>query len=477
MKIDNHKIKLTTTLGPVSSSVEMIKELVKTGATTIRVNFSHGSVDEQVLKFDAARQAAKELNTNISLLLDTKGPEIRVGKMRDGAVAFAQNQSFKILTTPEAFATVIGDEKQVCVPYDMSKDLKVGDKVLFDDGKLTTTVTNVIPGEITVLTANAHTLKTNKRINLPNVEFSLPFLDAKDITDVTFGAKYGVDYIAASFVNSAKNVKELRDLLDKNGGKNIQIISKIESQMGINNIDEIIEASDGIMIARGDLGLEIPYWEVPYWEIQIVKKCRALGKIVVVATQMLDSLENNPQPTRAEVSDVYWATSLGADSTMLSNETAAGKYPIRAVEVMRTINKKAEYDYFNTEEYNTNINSLISQFVVDGDQAVLIKNIIKTTQNGDYKYCFVVTDDAELLHKLSRFRVDTMFIGIINNEQKTTSFGLNSGIKIAPKSVELFSKLENNAQNTEILEELVEFNPGDNYLIVINNEIKHKKFN
>ncbi|MCT4469352.1 pyruvate kinase [Mycoplasma sp. HS2188] len=476
MKLDNHKEKLTITSGPAVFSLEMMKNVINAGATVIRANFSHGNIEEQKAKFDLARQAAKEIGVNVSLLLDTKGPEVRVGKMKNGAVAIAQGKELKILTTPEAYQNLEGDDNQVSVPYDMSADLKVGDKVLFDDGKLTSTVTKVVPGEVTVVTANAHVLKTNKRINLPNVDFSLPFLSEKDINDVKFGAQYGVDYIAASFVNSAKNVNDLRQLLNDNGGEKIQIISKIESQIGINNIDEIIEASDGIMIARGDLGLEIPYYEVPYWQQQIIDKCRSVGKVVIVATQMLDSLENNPQPTRAEVSDVYWATSYGADSTMLSNETAAGKYPVRAVEVMRTINQRAENDYYASSAYSKWIDELLNKLDKDNEQNILISKIVKAVQNGDYKYTVIVTKDESILSKLSQFRLNTVFIGVIADEKAQTAFGATSGVKIPYDAADLYKQISNDESKITEVEKLLEFDKDDKYVLVLENELKYKKF-
>ncbi|QBF34561.1 pyruvate kinase [Mycoplasmopsis phocirhinis] len=476
MKLDNHKEKLTITVGPSITTLEMMKNVIKAGATVIRANFSHGSIEEQRIKFDLARQAAHDLGVNISLLLDTKGPEIRVGKIKNGAVLIEQNQELKIISTPQAYQNLEGNQNQVSVAYDMSVDLKVGDKVLFDDGKLSSNVTQINPGEIIVKTLNSHILKTNKRINLPNVDFSLPFLSDKDINDIKFGIEYGVDFIAASFVNSAKNVNELRELLNNNGGEQIQIISKIESQIAINNIDEIIEASDGIMIARGDLGLEIPYYEVPYWQQQIIDKCRQIGKIVIVATQMLDSLENNPQPTRAEVSDVYWATSYGADSTMLSNETAAGKYPVRAVEVMRTINQQAENDYYASSFYTNWVNYLLNKLDMDNEQNILISKIVKAVQNGDYKYTFVVTKNPILLNKLSQFRLNTVFIGILPNDKMQYGFGATSGVKIVFNSAKWYKQIINDETKISELEQMVEFQKDDKYALVLENELKYKKF-
>lgn len=305
MKLIDKRSKLIGTIGPASDKKEVLKSLIINGMTTIRANFSHGDKEEQLSKFKLAREIEKELNVPISIMLDTKGPEIRVGQMKDGAQLIKANTEVIVYTTDADYKTKKGSSSEVTVSYEMDKDLKKGDKVLFDDGKLVTIVTSVSEGSIVVKTVNAHLLKSNKRINLPGVEFSLPFLSQKDKDDIKFGIENGIDYIAASFVNSAANVNELKEVVKAANGKGIQIISKIESDIAIQRIDEIIEASDGIMIARGDLGLEIPYYEVPFNQKKIIRKCRKLGKTVIVATQMLDSMEKSPQPTRAEVTDVY----------------------------------------------------------------------------------------------------------------------------------------------------------------------------
>jgi pyruvate kinase len=305
MHFIDKRSKLIGTIGPASETYDVLKELIVNGMTTIRANFSHGDREEQLEKFVLARKIEKELNIPISILLDTKGPEIRVGKMKDGAQLIKSNTEIVVYTTSADYGNKVGTASEITVSYEMDRDVKKGDKVLFDDGKLVTFVTSVSKGSIVVKTINTHLLKTNKRINLPGIEFSLPFLSEKDKEDIKFGIKNGIDYIAASFVNSAANVKELREVANSVNGSKVQIISKIESNVAIQRIDEIIEASDGIMIARGDLGLEIPYFEVPYNQKKIIRKCRKLGKTVIVATQMLDSMEKSPQPTRAEVTDVY----------------------------------------------------------------------------------------------------------------------------------------------------------------------------
>ncbi len=322
------RTKMICTIGPASDNAPVMKELVLNGMTCVRANFSHGTYDEQGNKFKVARQISEEIQVPISLMLDTKGPEIRIGKMKDDAQQIPSGAKLTIHCKEDEHASMLGTSTDVSVSYRMDKDVEIGDRVLFDDGKLVTKIVSVDKnkGLIVVETLNSHKLKTNKRINLPGVDFSLPFLSEKDIKDIEFGIKEGINYIAASFVNNADNIKQIREILRKHKATHIKVIAKIESQAGIDSIDEIIAEADGIMVARGDLGLEIPYYEVPYYQKQIIEKCRKAGKISIVATQMLDSMERVPQPTRAEVTDVYWATELGADCTMLSGESASGDF-------------------------------------------------------------------------------------------------------------------------------------------------------
>jgi pyruvate kinase len=324
--------------------------VIMSGVTCCRLNFSHGSYDEHQIRIDLAREIAKKTKRNISIMLDTKGPEIRVGKIDNGPVPIKKNSEVVIYTTTD----IVGNANKFSVSdstntYNMANDVSDDDIVLVDDGKLQLKISSVDAkkGIIKTIALNDHYINDKKRINLPGVEYSIPFLSKKDREDILYGIKNKVDYIAASFVNSAKNVNEIRDFLKENHGEFIQIISKIESTNAIKNIDEILAASDGIMVARGDLALEIPYYDVPYWQKYIIRKCRLIGKPVIIATQMLDSLERNIQPTRAEVTDVYFAVDRGADCTMLSGESAQGQFPVEAVYTMRRINKRSEllFDY------------------------------------------------------------------------------------------------------------------------------------
>ncbi len=465
MHFIDKRSKLIGTIGPSSSDYEVLKKLALSGLTCIRANFSHGTHEEQKSKFDNAKKLQKELNVPISIMLDTKGPEIRLGKMKDGAVLIKANTEVAVYTKEDEYKNRIGSETEWTVSYRMDKDVKKGDKILFDDGKLVTEVISVQDGIINIVTKNQHLLKTNKRINIPGVEFSLPFLSAKDKDDVIFGIKEGIDYVAASFVNSAKDVNELRNILNSNGGSHIKIISKIESQTGINNIDSIIQASDGIMIARGDLGLEVPYYDVPFYEKGIIRKCRRAGKPVIVATQMLDSMEKTPQPTRAEVTDVYWATELGADSTMLSGESASGDFPVEAVQVMSTINMRAEKEFYKKLYYPVQLDEVWNNSTKDLRNQIAYE-IAKDAKDGKYKYIIVRSTTGELLSEIAKYRPNVAIIGLVNDEKQIGKFGITNSVFVSLDSKRLFALAKNDFSKAR--EALLPFNPksGDKFLVV-----------
>ncbi|WP_369016423.1 pyruvate kinase [Metamycoplasma hominis] len=463
MKFNELRTKIVATIGPSSDNYDTMKNLIEAGVTTIRANFSHGGPETHVNKFEIARQISKELNIPISLMLDTKGPEIRVGKMENDGVTIPANHILKIRTDENSYKNFLGTQDQITVSYRMDNDLKIGDKVLIDDGKLVTTVKDIKKFEITVETVNEHFLKTNKRINIPGVNFSLPFLSQKDIDDIIWGAKYKVDYIAASFVNSAKNVKEIRDILNANGGENIQIISKIESKMAINNIDEIIEASDGIMVARGDLGLEIPYYDVPYYEKKIIRKCRLVGKEVIVATQMLDSMENNPIPTRAEVTDVYYAVELGADSTMLSGESASGKYPVEAVKVMSKIAKRAEKEYYNELFYGKQIEKVANH---PTSRMLIAYEVAKILQSGEYKFAIILSHTGKLLKEVAKYRPNAFIVGVVSDNRLVWSFGITAGVFCEKHSEAVRALIKNNHNAAYKILGEYGAKKGDKYIVV-----------
>ncbi|AUB31299.1 pyruvate kinase [Spiroplasma floricola] len=462
------RTKIVTTIGPSTHSKDDIRKLFESGMNVVRLNFSHGKQEEQSEKIKSVIELREELDKPISIMLDTKGPEIRIGKVLDGAQEIKAGSDIRVYTTQEEYLKRECKATEMTVSYDMSIDLKPGDTVLVDDGKLTLNVINVESGLVNCKAFNTHTIKTNKRVNLPGVDFSLPFLAQKDIDDIKYGAKMKVDYIAASFVNTADNVKEIRNILKECKAEHIQIISKIESKIGIFNIDSIIEASDGIMVARGDLGLEIPYYEVPYWEKQMIRKCRKAGKVVVVATQMLESMTDNPQPTRAEVTDVYYATELGADATMLSGESAAGIYPFITTETMATINKRAELGFYGKIYYDRALE--IARNSSSGKRAEIADELANITRNGKYEFALVLSRTGELLRTISKFRPNVTILGVCDKEELWTGFGaMHSIFMNRVKSIDKI--IDNNDELSEIARSWGA-KKGEQILIVRNENIK-----
>lgn len=332
------KTKIVCTIGPASEQLDKMKQLIRSGMNVARLNFSHGDFAEHGQRIQTIRQAAAELNKTVAILLDTKGPEIRTGKLKEEPVELVQGEQIT-LTTEE----ILGDAKRVAISYpDLPKDVHIGSTILIDDGLIGLKVVDVQPTEIHCEIINGGPLKSRKGVNVPGVKITLPGITEKDAADIRFGIEQGIDFIAASFVRKAADVLEIRELLEKNKATHIHIISKIENQEGVHNLDEILEASDGLMVARGDLGVEIPAEEVPLVQKEMIKKCNRVGKPVITATQMLDSMQRNPRPTRAEASDVANAIFDGTDAIMLSGETAAGKYPVESVQTMARIAERTE---------------------------------------------------------------------------------------------------------------------------------------
>ncbi|MGB9808620.1 MAG: pyruvate kinase, partial [Caldanaerobacter sp.] len=332
------RTKIVCTIGPASEDYNILRKLIEKGMNVARLNFSHGDFEEHGARIDNIKKIREELGLPVAILLDTKGPEIRIGKFKNGGVELKEGQTFT-LTTED----VVGDETYVSVSYKgLPQDVSKGTQILIDDGLISLRVMEVKDTDIVCLVENSGFLGDHKGVNVPGVKLNLPALTQKDIDDIQFGIKKGIDMIAASFVRKAADVLAIRRLLEDNKADHIQIIAKIENREGVENIDEIIKVSDGIMVARGDLGVEIPLEEIPIVQKMIIKKCNEAGKPVITATQMLDSMMRNPRPTRAEVTDVANAILDGTDAIMLSGETAQGKYPVEAFETMARIAEKTE---------------------------------------------------------------------------------------------------------------------------------------
>ena len=328
-------------MGPASSKKNTLRAMMRAGMDIARFNFSHGSHEEHRGRVDMVKNLREELNIPVALLLDTKGPEIRTKLLKDHKKITLEAGSEFTLTTGD----IEGDETRVAITYEnLYKDVKKGGKILIDDGLIELEIENIKNGDIVCRVLNGGELGERKGINVPYVKVKLPGITEQDKDDILFGITQEFDYIAASFVRDAKAIKEIRQLLDENGGHDIGIVAKIENAEGVENIDEIIKAADGIMVARGDLGVEIPPSEVPYIQKMIIRKCNENYVPVITATQMLDSMIRNPRPTRAEVADVANAIYDGTDAIMLSGETANGDYPLEAVQTMVRIAERAEKD-------------------------------------------------------------------------------------------------------------------------------------
>lgn len=333
------KTKIVCTIGPASESESVLRELFLNGLNVCRLNFSHGSHEEHKKRIDNIKKVREELGMPIGIMLDTKGPEIRLGDFKDGTIEIIEGDIFTLTTRD-----ILGDKDIVSISYSgLPNDVEKDGRILIDDGLVELKVLEIVDGtDIKCIALNNGTLKNHKGVNVPNVKINLPAITKKDVDDILFGIENGIDFIAASFVRKASDVLEIRRILEENNADFIEIISKIENQEGVDNIDEILAASDGIMVARGDLGVEIQTEEMPLVQKELIKKSNMAGKPVITATQMLDSMMRNPRPTRAEVTDVANAILDGSSAIMLSGETAAGKYPLESVKTMYNIAIRTE---------------------------------------------------------------------------------------------------------------------------------------
>ena len=380
------KTKIICTMGPNADNREILKELVAGGMDIARFNFSHGDHEEQKQRLDQLKSVREEMKKPIAILLDTKGPEIRTGLLKNGS-KIKLNEGNEFTLTSE---TIDGDEKRVSQTYpELSEDVNTGDTILIDDGLIALEVKEIRGRDIVCIVKNGGELGQRKGINVPNVQVKLPAITQKDREDIIFGISQGIDFIAASFVRDADAVKEIKAILKEHNAEHVDVIAKIENGEGIKNIDRIIQAADGIMVARGDLGVEIPAYEVPHVQKIIVEKCNRKYKPVIIATQMLDSMIRNPRPTRAEVTDVASAIREGADVIMLSGETAAGKYPVEALKMMAQIAETTEQylEYESMPEYRSlrgdaNVSSAVGVAAVRTATNVQAKCIVTPTMSG-----------------------------------------------------------------------------------------------
>jgi pyruvate kinase len=380
------RTKIVCTMGPNTMTEEMMKNLMKAGMDIARFNFSHGNHEEQKTRMDLLKKVRKELKLPIAILLDTKGPEIRTGLLKDGQkVNLVEGDTFTLTTE-----NIVGDSSRCYQTYEgLPKDVKAGNIILIDDGLVQLTVEKVTDTDVVCRVVNGGELGQQKGINVPNVKVNLPAITEQDKKDILFGIEQEIDFIAASFVRNAEAIKEIKELLHEHGADRIDVIAKVENAEGVRNIEKIIKASDGIMVARGDLGVEIPAHEVPHVQKKIIQKCNEYYKPVITATQMLDSMIRNPRPTRAEVTDVANAIYDGTDAIMLSGETAVGKYPVEAVGMMVKIAESSEphLDYKSHLDYralrgNKNVSSSVGIAAVQATENLNADCIVAPTISG-----------------------------------------------------------------------------------------------
>ena len=407
-------------MGPNTNDRELMKKLVENGMDIARFNFSHGDHKEQKARMDMLKAIREEVGKPVAILLDTKGPEIRTGLLKDGKkVNLEEGQTFT-LTTEE----IEGDAKRVSITYDgLVEDVEIGKTILIDDGLIELKVKNITDIDIICTVINGGELGQRKGVNVPNVPVRLPALTQKDREDIIFGVEQGVDFIAASFVRSAEGVLEIKALLKEYNALNIPVIAKIENAEGIKNIDEIIHCADGIMVARGDLGVEIPAQEVPYLQKMLIQKCNDNYKPVITATQMLDSMMRNPRPTRAEVTDVANAVYDGTDAVMLSGETAQGKYPLEALQMMVEIVK-------NTEEH-LDYDALLGKAQENQKKSIASAigySSVATAASLKAKCILTPTASGATARVVSKFKPEAMIVGVTPNEETLRRMQIYRGV-------------------------------------------------
>lgn len=412
------RTKIVCTLGPATDDIDLLRRIAQ-NMDIARLNFSHGSHEEHLKRINDIKKVRDEIKKPLAILLDTKGPEIRLKTFKEGRAFLEEGKKF-ILTTRD----IEGNEKEAGVTYEyFSEDVTKGDTVLLDDGLIQLKVEQVIGEDVICTIINGGEISDNKSVNLPGISARLPAVTPKDTEDILFGIRHGIDFIAASFSRKAEDILDIKRILEENKGAYIKIIAKIENREGVKNLDSIIEVSDGIMVARGDLGVEIPAEEVPLLQKEMIRKCNRVGKPVITATQMLDSMMRNPRPTRAEVADVANAILDGTDAIMLSGETAAGKHPIEAVATMARIADKVEeaYDFGKeinktAERGNNTVTNAVSHATCSTAQDLGAAAIITATQSG------------HTARMVSKYRPKSPIVGATPDERVMRQLNLTWGV-------------------------------------------------
>lgn len=414
------KTKIVCTIGPASDSKEVLRKLMKAGMNVARINFSHGSYEEQIERINNVKEVRQELNLPVALLMDTKGPEIRIGKLKEHEYMLEEGQDFTLLNED-----VIGDNTKVSITYkNLYKEVYEGSKILINDGIIELKVKKIIDKDILCDVIHGGKISNRKSINVPDLKLNLPSMTENDISDLKYCIKADFDFVAASFIRKPQDVLDIRKVLNENGGENIKIISKIENREGINNFDEILEVSDGIMVARGDLGVEIPVYEVPILQKKFIQKCNLAGKPVITATQMLESMVTNARPTRAEVSDIANAIFDMTSAIMLSAESATGQYPVECVKTMSKIAEETE----NSIDYWAMFSNRRGPIGADKYETNSARAICLTAMASDAKAIFAYTNTGNSPKKLAGFLPSCPIYAILDNPKTFRQLGLSWNI-------------------------------------------------
>ena len=448
------KTKIICTIGPASENEEVLTQMCLAGMNVARMNFSHGTHEEQKAKMDLVKKVREKLNLPIAILLDTKGPEYRIKTFKDGKVTVTAGQTFTFTTND-----VEGDETIVSVNYkNLHKEMKPGGEITVCNGIVKFEVQEIQGKNIICKCVVGGEMSNRKSMSFPNKVMSGPYLSEQDKSDILFGIEQGVDYVAASFVSTRQDVQDIRDLLDANGGSDIEIIAKIENQAGVDNVKEICEVAGGIMIARGDLGVEIPFVKLPDIQKYLTKTCRMMGKRVITATEMLESMIQNPRPTRAEISDVANAVYDGTSCIMLSGESAAGKYPVEAVRTMAEI---AEY----TEHHNDYITKFRNTAYEGTDNLDKISHAVcSMALDVDAKAVVVCSVSGKTAMLVSRFRTPVNIVGMTTDPKIWRRLSMSWGV--VPVMAEQFPNMDVMFYYAKKkAAEALNLQPGDNMIL------------
>ena len=424
------KTKIVCTLGPSSCTKEVISAMYDAGMNVCRLNFSHGTHEEHAAKIKIIKELREERGIPLPILLDTKGPEFRTGRYENGKITLKSGDEFTFTTEQ-----IIGNEKKVSVNYPyLCEVLKKGDTILLNNGLMSFTVTDVTDKDVKTVVIDGGETRDHKSMFFPNKELKLDFLSEQDKSDILFGIEQGIDFIALSFVSEEKNITEVRNFLKANHGEGIDIIAKIENTSGVKNLESIVKASDGIMVARGDLGVEMPYETIPNTQKRMIDVCRILGKRCITATEMLESMIHSPRPTRAEISDVANAVYDGTSAVMLSGETAAGDYPVEAVKAMAKIVEQAE----KNDEYLQVISE--NEFVISSPVQALSHSACTLAKDLGAKAIVVCTHTGMTARMVSRFRPQIPIIGLTTNEKAFRKLALSWGV--VPMMIDEFNSVD-----------------------------------